>query len=392
MSNKGKHLNYYERVKIQQGLELGYTLNELSTYVSRCPRTISFEIKRNMYKQQNNTYKWMGVEKGNCMQHIRYPYVCDTCLKKRGCVSDKYSYDAQVAEEKASKRLTNSRNGINLTSEELENITIILKQGLKQGQSIEHIIASNPNFPLSVRSVYRHIDNETIAIKNIELRRKVKLKPRKNNYPKNSLALSDDKTYFAYLDYTFNNNVKSSVEMDIVEGLRTDKKVILTLYWTETRFLYAILLPNKSQTSVIEAFNQLEELIGIEKFKELFQVILTDRDPAFRNYSSLETNHLGEQRTKVFYCDPMASHQKGKVEAIHRILRYILPKKHSINFLTRKKLSLILSHINSSKYKSNHFYTGYKLMELRYGSELLEKIKVEEINPDQINLTPSLVR
>ena len=42
------------------------------------------------------------------------------------------------------------------------------------------------------------------------------------------------------------------------------------------------------------------------------------------------TPDTGEHRTKVFYCDPLASRQKGACEKNHEYIRYILPKGTSL--------------------------------------------------------------
>lgn len=47
--------------------------------------------------------------------------------------------------------------------------------------------------------------------------------------------------------------------------------------------MIAILLPDKSQNSVKNAFDELYEVFGHDRFKKLFGVILTDRGTEFSN-------------------------------------------------------------------------------------------------------------
>ena len=60
------------------------------------------------------------------------------------------------------------------------------------------------------------------------------------------------------------------------------------------------------------------------EFKSLFTVILTDNGPEFRMTDYLEyAPYTGEQRCRVFYCDPMASWQKAEIEKNHEYIRYV---------------------------------------------------------------------
>ena len=55
--------------------------------------------------------------------------------------------------------------------------------------------------------------------------------------------------------------------------------------------------------------------------------------------------------TRIFYCDPMASGQKGSLENNHKEIRYICPKENDLNDLvlnSQEKANLIVSHINLS--------------------------------------------
>ena len=74
---------------------------------------------------------------------------------------------------------------------------------------------------------------------------------------------------------------------------------------------------------------------------------LTDNGFEFSNPTAIEIAPDGSLRTKVFYCDPMASWQKPHVERNHEFIRLILPKGSSFDDLTQEKVGLMMSHINS---------------------------------------------
>ena len=54
-------------------------------------------------------------------------------------------------------------------------------------------------------------------------------------------------------------------------------------------------------------------------------------------------------RTSMFYCDPMQSGQKGRLEKNHEYIRYVIPKGTSLNPFTQDDMTLLMNHINSTK-------------------------------------------
>ena len=62
----------------------------------------------------------------------------------------------------------------------------------------------------------------------------------------------------------------------------------------------------------------------------------------------METGVNGIQRSSIYYCEPMQSGQKGGLEQAHTMLRMILPKGTSFEFLTQWDVNTIVNHINST--------------------------------------------
>ena len=85
--------------------------------------------------------------------------------------------------------------------------------------------------------------------------------------------------------------------------------------------MVALLLENNTQNCVIEAFNSICKNVGLETFKSSFGICITDNGSEFLDYNALEKDDQGNERMKVFYCDPMASHQKGALEKNHEFIR-----------------------------------------------------------------------
>ncbi len=139
--------------------------------------------------------------------------------------------------------------------------------------------------------------------------------------------------------------------------------------------------------------NQLQSLLGLDKFKELFVIILTDNGSEFSNPSKIEFDmKTGELRTKIFYCHPSSPFEKGACEVNHELLRRILPKGTSFDDLTQNDISLVMSHINSYKRKKLNNESPYSVFSKLYGKNTIDKLGIHEIEPNNVSLSPSLLK
>ena len=83
----------------------------------------------------------------------------------------------------------------------------------------------------------------------------------------------------------------------------------------------------------------LQELIPLDIYKKLFQVILTDNGHEFLDVDNIKCiQSTGEYVTHQFFCDPHASRQKGSLEKNHEFIRYILPKGSSFSSINQEVL------------------------------------------------------
>lgn len=89
------------------------------------------------------------------------------------------------------------------------------------------------------------------------------------------------------------------------------------------------LLEKKTQDEVVRVFDQLTEQLGIELFRHTFPVILTDAGSEFQVPAALEHTQDGQKRTRIFFCNPYSSWQKGAIEKNHEYIRHVLPNGSS---------------------------------------------------------------
>ena len=182
------------------------------------------------------------------------------------------------------------------------------------------------------------------------------------------------------------------VEMDSVEG-RKGGKILLTIHFVNCSFMLAFIREHNDAQSVIDIFNLLQNTLGIDKFKELFVLILTDNGSEFSNPIEIEFDMTtGEQRTQIFYCHPSSPFEKGACEVNHELLRRILPKGTSFDDLTQNDINLIMSHINSYKRKKLNNISPYIMFSTIYGKDTIDKLNIRKINDNDINLTSNILK
>jgi len=276
----------------------------------------------------------------------------------------------------------------------MQEMDYLVSPLILKGQSIAHIYATHENeIGCSRRTLYKYIDQNIFTARNVDLPRKVKYKPRRVSFT-HTPTIRAVRIGRAYND--FKRKMQESpdtqvVEMDTVEGQKGGK-VLLTLLFRSCTFMLIILLEDKTQRSVRNALNSLAENLGIAIFQKLFPVILTDNGSEFLNTDELECDNYGEIKTKIYYCDPNCSWQKGMIEKNHEYIRYVVPKGNSFDGYIQKDITLMMNHINSTARDSLNGCTPYQLSRLLFDSSFHEKLSIQEIAHDDVILKPALLK
>ena len=121
----------------------------------------------------------------------------------------------------------------------------------------------------------------------------------------------------------------------------------------EVHFTLLDIIENPNSSKIVKFFDDLENKIGTEAFIELIPVILTDRDPCFSDIMGICFSKItGEERCKLFFCDPYVSSQKPHVENINGQIRKFFPKGQSVEHFSKedvlnRNLTLINTPIRS---------------------------------------------
>ena len=322
-----------------------------------------------------------------CPRNDHAPFVCGGCASINGCRLHRYRYDAKLAQALADSRLSESRTGIGTTSEAFDAMISTAKPLITEhGQPIAHVWAAHRGeFPCSERTFYRYVDAGFGGLKNLDLVAKCRYRPRKRKGPRERFCVPEGHAYPDFLALPEEERL-SAVEIDCVEGVRTDSKVLLTMLFKRTSFLLVFVLEEHTQACVEEVFDGLESLLE-GGFPSTFPLMLTDRGHEFQNPERIERGG----RTRVYYCDAGRADQKGSIENCHRLLRRIVPKGTSIDHLTRRDAAIIASHVNSMPRPSLGGASPFDLARHVLPEELLEGLGLEHLTPDNVMLRPSIL-
>lgn len=135
-------------------------------------------------------------------------------------------------------------------------------------------------------------------------------------------------------------------EMDCVVGTQTTPKVLLVLTERKTRREIVRLMPSKTTESVINELDGIEKKFGRELFKKVFSSITVDNGSEFMDCDGMTFNKKGEKRTKIFYCHPYSSYERGSNENLNKMVRRWYPKGESFMMTSEEEIAALEEWMN----------------------------------------------
>lgn len=428
-----KHMSLDDRIIIEKGLEQGLSLRSIAAKLAKDPTTVSKEIKKHRSFQEHNHFneprnkcaRFKDCKKMNicgtyapvcrrlcrlcihCNSHCKdfiprsyhcpsldhAPFVCNGCPRKSGCRLDKAYYRAALAHRQYRTVLVESRAGINISPENLAWLDGLVSPLIRQGQSPYMVLQSHPEVRCSEKTLYNYIESGALSVKNIDLPKKVRYKVRSSDSADAAdRAVYEGRTYKDFQAFLKDFPDTRVTEMDTVLGCEGSHKVLLTFHFDACSFMMAFLLDSKESRHVQAVFDSIEQAVGTFSFSSAFSLILTDRGGEFQKPDALECGQENLIRTSIYYCDPMCSWQKPHCEKNHEYIRKICPKGTSFDAYSQDDIRLMMSHINSTPRQSLGGLSPMALARLMLPQELLDFFNLTEIPPDEIILTPALLK
>jgi len=361
----------------------------------QCPNNPNCTKKKNCRKCELCNSVCSYFQEETCPRLSLAPYVCNGCENKRKCTLTKLFYRAKNAQADYEKLWSESRSGVNLTEEELLALDELISPRAKKGQSLHHIVVtSNGDIPVCERTLYTYARGGLFTFGPIDMPRAVRMKPRKG---RNIVVHKVDpqcrigRTYEDFLIFCSEREGSPLplAELDTVIG-RVGGKCIMTIQMVPFGFMLAFLRDHNTAASAISSFDSLYELLGRELFSKMFPLFLTDCGSEFSNPERIEKDADGVVRTKLFYCHPNSPFEKGHCENNHANFRRIAPKGTSFDNLEQKHINLAFSHVNSFVRGALYDLAPMTLFANAFGWDVVEKLGMSLIPPEDVNLTPNL--
>lgn len=423
-SNKNTHLTYLERTIIETGIRNGNSKTDIAKLIGKDKSTVGKEIKLHRFRSMKcnlplecSNYKTCKLGRAcrkscsnyipfKCSRRDRSPGACNGCSKSRQCHFDHYKYDPVTADCEYRKTLVSSRIGINMTKDELIMTGNTILPLIKQGQSPYAALKAHPELNVSEKTIYTYIEDQTFKNVGIDLgpmdlrrqvSRKIKIK-NKNDYKiRKERKYLNGRTYADYQNYINENPYAKIVQMDTVYNDVSNGPFMQTFKFIKYSFTVIIYREIKDSDSMYEGILILEKILGETLFEQEVELLLTDRGSEFTAADKIEIREDGTMRTRVFYCDPMRSNQKGSLENNHEEIRYICPHKvdlYELGLINQEVANKISSHINSFSKEHLDGKSPFELLKF-LNPNLAQRLSdsgIVEIEKDKVILKPYLLK
>ncbi|WP_156286199.1 IS30 family transposase [Oceanivirga salmonicida] len=387
-------MNLLERMKIEILLKDNIKISQIAKELSKTTTTISREIKK--YREPiingKSIFKRTLDEIRNyveCDILLKPPYVCNNCPRyKNNCTKHYLYYSGEYANNVYLKNKSVSNKGNRYSIEILKYI----ERGLKLGQPLSNVCETTfkkYNICPSKTIIYKWVEKRKIKYINKKKHKRKNISKEKIVYI-NKSELLKGLEYIDFIEYIKENPNCNVVEMDLLCGKQGENGYILTIYIPKIQFLLGYKIEYKTPQEVIRILDDIERKIGLRMFRKLFGVMITDRGSEFLRFNeiceSIKSKTL--RRTKIFYCDAGSPTQKPNVENIHRLVRKVFLKGHSLINITNDDVLEVVNNINSLikvKYNKN---TPNEMFIKYYGLSIFKKLSLEEYKSEDVVLLP----
>ena len=289
MKRKFRQLKYEDRVQIESLKREGFSLRHIAKVLGRSPNTISREWKER---------KVHGLYIPKKAQHKAY---WRRYLSKKDCM--KVALDGKLCR--------------------------FVKKKLEEGLSPERIAGylSLNGYKISTKAVYKYVYARCLD-HNLFWRKHRK----KSGWKRYTKSLKMDRNFIEKRPPCTGSG---HLEADFIVS-SFSSWCLLVVVDRYTRYVWVERIPNRKHAIVARAFKRI---LGDSSV----QTITTDNDIAFSKWKQLER----ELHTKIYFCHPYHSWEKGLVENTNRWIRCFVPKRRDIKTVSEKELHEVQTFLNT---------------------------------------------
>ena len=229
---------------------------------------------------------------------------------------------------------------------------------------------------ITTPTIYNAIRYGIINVK-LEDTRRMKYKAEYEYHNKSDLPKSK-------AEYSINNRPEEidkrlyfgHFELDTVIGTsKGNHECLMTLTERKTRFEIIFKLKGKTSEEVVNKFNKMKEFMKIN-YDKIFKSITTDNGTEFSDF----LNIIKDTKTKIYFCHPYCSGEKGTNEKQNSIIRYFIPKGTLIEKYSYKDINKIAEWMNNYPRKILNYKTPLEALQEEFNDKsILNKIyKLQE--------------
>ena len=225
---------------------------------------------------------------------------------------------------------------------------------------------------ISVPTIYNAIRYGIIKVKINDMRRMGKFEKYTKDLQKKEVP--ENKREYSIEKRPKNINNRSDFghfEIDTVIGKRKGiHSCLLTMTERKTRFEIVLKIESKSSESVVKKVNQLKVYLK-KNFSKIIKSFTTDNGSEFSDFLGI----ISDTDTKIYFCHPYASCEKGTNERHNGILRYFIPKGTNIDNYSFKYINNSVDWMNIYPRKILNYKTQIEaLKEEIKDDKLLNKV------------------
>lgn len=328
-----KHLTWDDRLKIEALYKAGTPVQQIADIIGCCRKTIYNELNRGQYMRLEGTF----------LSFVR-------------------GYSPEIAQQKYDFSRCGSRP---LKIGDRHDICDLLAQWLLSGMSpavcARRLSAGAYGLSLSAGTIYHYVKAGYIpGVTMLQLpdglirrKKKTKIIRRRRAAAGTSIekrpASIQTREEFGHW------------EIDCIIGkAQGERQALLTLIERKTRYAIVCRLQRKDARSVVSALDKLEKQFS-PNFETIFKSITADNGCEFADAYGMEHSKNGDRRTKVYYCHPYHSAERGSNERNNRLLRRYFPKGKSMFAVKQSDCDAAAAALNDMPRRVLHWHTAAEL-------------------------------
>lgn len=345
-----KHLTKNDRLRIERWLRQGLKPREIADRLRVHISTVYRELRRGRYERLNGATWEMETAYSPDIAEAKY----QAHLREKG------------PELKIGKDHELARYIEETILEKDCSPAAVLGYALIQGRKFRTSVSVATIYSYIKKGVFLHITQEELPRHGKKKQGYKKVKTKKDQARASAGESIENRP-----EEVVERKVFGHWEMDTVYSRKsTTTKALLVLTERKTRQEIIVLIPNRKAETIVKALDALERKFGAVNFRKIFRSITVDNGSEFAAAEKLERSAVNKNipRTKVYFCHPYSSWERGSNENVNGMIRRKHPKGTDFSKVSAAEIARTEAWVNSYPRK----ILGYMSSEIMFRQCLRE--------------------